>query len=209
MIENDLYSQLRYQGADLPTLKKLDATGDTVILRSFSKVAFPGLRVGWIIGPRPLIARLMAARQLADLHGDQFSQAMVLEFARSGRLAAHLAHMLDAGRERLRALMNALQLHMPEGATWSRPDGGMNVWLKLPVEIDAFDLLPRAQREGVTYMPGRHFAVSRPHNNALRLSFAGLKPEAIADGISRLASAIASEMETLDRYRREPMPALV
>jgi 2-aminoadipate transaminase len=209
LIENDIYTQLRYTGNPLPALKTLDDTGDTVTLRSFSKIAFPGLRVGWMIGPRPLIARLMEARQLADLHGDQFSQAVVLEFARSGRLEHHQAHMLETGRERLGALLAALEKYMPEGVTYSRPEGGMNLWLKLPGTIDTFDLLQQAHREGVTYIPGRHFAVSRPHNNALRLSFAGLKPEAITSGVARLARAIASEMETLDRYQREPVPALV
>jgi 2-aminoadipate transaminase len=214
LIENDIYSELRYSGTPLPTLKKLDDTGDTVLLRSFSKIAFPGLRVGWMIGPRPLIARLTEARQLADLHGDQFSQAVVLEFARSGRLARHQAHMLETGRERLNALLAALEAHMPEGVTYTRPEGGMNIWLKLPdgrggTGIDTFDLLQQAHREGVTYIPGRHFAVARPHHNALRLSFAGLKPEAITGGVARLARAIASEMETLDRHQREPVPALV
>jgi len=209
LIENDIYSQLRYAGTPLPTLKKLDETGDTVLLRSFSKIAFPGLRVGWMIGPRPLIARLMEARQLADLHGDQFSQAVVLEFARSGRLDRHLSHMLETGRERLNALLSALETYLPEGVSYSRPEGGMNVWLKLPGGVDTFDLLQHAHREGVTYTPGRHFAVSRPHHNALRLSFAGLKPEAITSGVARLARAIASELETLDRHQREPVPALV
>jgi 2-aminoadipate transaminase len=209
LIENDIYTQLRYAGSPLPTLKKLDETGDTVLLRSFSKIAFPGLRVGWMIGPRPLIARLMEARQLADLHGDQFSQAVVLEFARSGRLDRHLSHMLETGRERLNALLSALETYLPEGVSYSRPEGGMNVWLKLPGGVDTFDLLQHAHREGVTYTPGRHFAVSRPHHNALRLSFAGLKPEAITSGVERLARAIASELETLDRHQREPVPALV
>ena len=210
LIENDIYSQLRYAGEPLPTLEETRlTTGDSVILRSFSKIAFPGLRVGWMIGPRPLIARLMEARQLADLHGDQLSQALVLEFARSGRLARHLAHMLETGRERLAALLAALERCMPEGVTWSRPEGGMNVWVKLPASVDTFDLLQQAHREGVTYIPGRHFAVSRPHHNALRLSFAGLKPEAITTGVARLARAIASELETLDRNQREPVPALV
>ena len=209
LIENDIYSQLRYQGDPLPALKSLDDSGDAVILRSFSKIAFPGLRVGWMIGPRPLIARLMEARQLADLHGDQFSQAVMLQFARSGRLARHLERMLDAGRVRLFALLSALERHMPPGVTWTRPEGGMNLWVSLPPEIDAFDLLSRAQREGVTYVPGRFFSIARPHNNALRLSFAGLTPESITEGVAALARAVAAELETMDRNQREPVPALV
>ncbi len=86
VIENDIYGDLRYEGGALPTLKQLDETGDTILLRSFSKIAFPGLRVGWMIAPRPLIQRLMEAKQLTDLHTDQFSQAVLLDFARSGGL---------------------------------------------------------------------------------------------------------------------------
>ena len=209
LIENDIYSQLRYAGEPLPALKQLDPAGNTVTIRSFSKIAFPGLRVGWMIGPRPLISRLMDARQLADLHGDQFSQAVLLEFARSGRLDRHLAHMLETGRERLAALLAALEKYMPQGVTYTTPEGGMNLWLKLPGAIDTYDLLQYAHREGVAYIPGRHFTVSRPQNNALRLSFAGLKPEAITRGVERLARAIATEMETLDRNERQPVPALV
>jgi len=85
----------------------------------------------------------------------------------------------------------------------------MNLWVSLPPEIDAFDLLSRAQREGVTYVPGRFFSIARPHNNALRLSFAGLTPESITEGVAALARAVAAELETMDRNQREPVPALV
>src|SRR5579872_7061079 len=89
LIENDIYGQLRYEGEPLPTLKQMDDTGDTILLRSFSKISFPGLRVGWVIGPRPVIARMMEAKQLSDLHSDQFSQAVLLRFALSGRQEKH------------------------------------------------------------------------------------------------------------------------
>src|SRR6185312_8060160 len=100
---------LRYEGADIPSLKQLDGSEDTILLRSFSKVAFPGLRVGWAIGPRAVIARMVEAKQLSDLHSDQLSQAVLLRFAESGRLEHHRERVLRTGGERLRAALSACE----------------------------------------------------------------------------------------------------
>src|SRR5208283_5467094 len=97
VVENDSYGELRYQGEPLPALKQLDNHGGTVLLRSFSKVSFPGLRVGWVVGPKPLLDRLRQAKESADLHTDQLSQAVLLDFAQSGRLEAHRARIRQAG----------------------------------------------------------------------------------------------------------------
>ena len=97
VVENDAYGELRYSGVPLPAIKQLDHHGGTVLLRSFSKVSFPGLRVGWAVGPKPLMDRLRQAKEAADLHTDQLSQAVHLEFAESGRLEAHRARVLAAG----------------------------------------------------------------------------------------------------------------
>jgi 2-aminoadipate transaminase len=208
VIENDAYGELRYSGEPLPALKQLDEGGGTVLLRSFSKVSFPGLRVGWAVGPKPLIDRLRHAKETADLHTDQLSQAVLLEFAESGRLEAHRTRMRQAGSERLAATLEACAKYLPAGTRWTRPEGGMNVWVRLPEPLDAGELLARAQREGVAYMPGRYFAVSRLEPGALRLSFAGLTPEQIRKGLAILGRTIGAELEnTVRNY--EPSPAMV
>ncbi|MDQ2898563.1 MAG: PLP-dependent aminotransferase family protein [Acidobacteriota bacterium] len=209
IVENDIYGPLRYEGEALPTLKQMDESGRTVLLRSFSKIAFPGLRVGWVIGPRPLIARLTQAKQLCDLHTGQFSQAVLLRFAQSGRMARHQARMLQAGAERLGAVLRACEKYLPKGARFSRPQGGMNVWVTLPEPLDAAEILPRAQREGVTYLPGRFFGVARTHSNELRLSFAGLTPEQIDRGVGLLGKVFAGELEARRASDREPALAMV
>jgi 2-aminoadipate transaminase len=192
VIENDIYGPLRYTGESLPTIKQL---GGTVLVRSFSKVAFPGLRVGWIIGPKPLIAELTEARQWCDLHTDQLSQAVLLRFAESGRLAEHADRARKLGRERLEAALSACERHLPAGTSFTRPEGGMSIWVRLPEPLDAIELLPRAQREGVSYVPGKHFAVG-PHDvRTLRLSFGGLPPPLIETGIARLGRLCAEELE--------------
>ncbi len=176
VIENDIYGPLAYEGEPIPAIKHLDETGETVLLRSFSKVAFPGLRVGWVIAPRPLIEKLTETKQWSDLHTDQLSQAVLLRFAESGRLEEHRERMLIAGRERLRAALEACAAFLPSGAKFTRPRGGMSLWIELPATLDAAELLPRAEREGVNYLPGKFFAVSRPQPNGLRISFAGMTP---------------------------------
>ena len=195
VIENDIYGALRYEGEAVAAIKQLDESGGVILLRSFSKVAFPGLRVGWVIAPRPLIERLTEAKQWSDLHTDQLSQAVLLRFAESGRLEEHRQRMLVAGRERLQAAMEACGAYLPAGARFTRPRGGMNLWVELPAGLDASEVLPRAEREGVAYLPGRFFAVSRAQTNALRISFAGMAPEEIRSGIAVLGRIFRQELE--------------
>lgn len=213
VVENDLYGALRYEGADLPTIKHFDGNGRVLLVRSFSKVAFPGLRVGWVVGPRPLIARLTEVKQTCDLHTDQLAQALLLRFAESGRLARHVERMRAAGRERLRTVLAACEKHLPAGTTFTRPEGGMNLWVRLPEPLDSVALLAAAQQAGVTYLPGRNFALSgaeqaeRP--GALRLSFAGLEPEAIRRGVALLGGVAAREWGRQMAGQVEPASAVV
>jgi DNA-binding transcriptional MocR family regulator len=209
IVENDIYGPLCYEGDPIAPIKHLDDSGHTVLLRSFSKLAFPGLRVGWIIAPRALMEKLTEAKQLSDLHTDQLSQAVLLRFAESERLENHRKLMLTAGRERLRAALGACEKYLPDGASFTRPRGGMNLWVRLPQRLDASELLPRAEREGVTYIPGRFFAVSRVEPFALRLSFAGLAPDRIKSGITTLGRIFQEELDRTRSQSRAELPAMV
>jgi len=208
VIENDAYGDLRYQGEPVAALKQLDEHGGTILLRSFSKVSFPGLRVGWVIGPKPLVDRLRQAKASSDLHTDQLSQAVLLDFAQSGRLETHRARVIQAGAERLAATLDSCQRHFPSGTRWTQPQGGMNLWVRLPEPLDAGELLSRAQKQGVAYLPGRYFAVSRLEPGALRLSFAGLEPEQIRRGLAILGKIVTEELAAASE-RVEPSSALV
>jgi len=210
VIENDLYGELRYQGTEVPTMKWLDESGGSILLGSFSKIAFPGLRVGWAIGPRHFMARLTEAKEASDLHSDQLSQAVVLRFAESGRLAAHRGKMLTAGLLRLQATLNACEKELPAGSLFTKPEGGMNVWVELPKPLDASELATRAERENVSFLPGRYFAVTAPQVHGLRLSFAGLTPEDIRHGMSILGLIFRTEhLRAQQKQKGEPAPALV
>jgi 2-aminoadipate transaminase len=182
IVENGIYADLRYSGTPLQPVR---AFGREAVLQlgSFSKLAFPGLRVGWVLGPRPVIARLTQIRHWCDLHSDQLSQAVLLRFAQSGRLERHRKKMLHHGGRRLRAMLDACASHLPRGSRWTRPEGGMSLWVELPGSVDTAVALEDAQRAGVTYLPGRTFAVEQPATNALRLSFAGEPPARIEEGL--------------------------
>jgi len=182
IIENGIYADLRYSGTPLQPVR---AFGREAVLQlgSFSKLAFPGLRVGWVLGPRTVIARLTQIRQWCDLHSDQLSQAVLLRFAQSGRLQRHREKMLQHGALRLGAMLAACASHLPQGSRWTRPEGGMSLWVELAGAVDSALALEDAQRAGVSYLPGRTFAVDRPATSALRLSFAGEPPARIEEGL--------------------------
>lgn len=210
VIENDIYGELRYQGEDIPALKALDNSGSVVQIKSFSKIAFPGLRVGWILGSHFLVERLAELKQSTDLHSDQLSQAVLLRFSESGRLERHRRRMVEAGRARLHAVLDACERHLPAGSHWTRPQGGMNLWARLPEPLDAGELLEDALREGVAYLPGRFFAVGRHDPGAFRLSFAGLSPAMIEKGLQILGGVFHKGRERSRAARRESAaPAIV
>jgi 2-aminoadipate transaminase len=210
LVENNIYGDLRYEGQPVPSIKQLDASGGTVLLRSFSKIAFPGLRVGWVIAPRAVIARLAETKQWCDLHTDQLSQAILLRFAISGRLEAHARKVRAAGAERLRAVLAACEKHLPAGTHFTRPSGGMSLWVKLPEPLDASELLSRAEQEKVTYLPGRYFSVAQLEPGTLRLSFGGLSPVQIETGLAALGRVFTEELARVRKANHfEAAPAMV
>lgn len=207
LIENDIYSDLAYSSNEVPPrLKQLDA--NVILMGSFSKIAFPGMRVGWILAPRPVITRLTELKQLADLHTDHLSQAFLLRFAESGKLAAHQAKVVAAGKENIRALDEACRRYLRD-CIWRLPAGGMNLWVELPAGLDSVSLRGLAQQAGIDYLPGRYFSISRSLDSGLRLSFAGLEPDEIRRGIEILGSLVRQASESRNSRAAQPALALV
>ena len=210
LIENDIYTELRYRGSALPRLRTLDESGNTILLGSYSKISFPGLRVGWAIARRAVIARLAEAKQISDLHSDQLSQAVLLRFAESGELDRHLEKTRLAGAQRLEAVLQGCARDLPKYTTFTRPEGGMNLWVELPAPLLADELLRRVQQRGVDFLPGRHFSSRVAHARALRLSFGGLSPDQITRGIRIIGDTAAEELSSVTaRGSLEPAGALV
>ena len=210
VIENDIYSDLRYRGQNLPTLKELDENGQTMLLRSYSKVSFPGLRVGWIIGPRAAIARLVEIKQICDLHSDQLSQAVLLRFAESGELQRHLDRTRRAGLEKLQATLDACGRFLPRGTRFARPDGGMNLWIELPAPLISDKVLALAEERGMSFLPGNYFSENARHERGLRISFGGLSVDQIWRGIKILGDIATEELAASSGpVSFEPAAALV
>ncbi|MEP7364923.1 MAG: PLP-dependent aminotransferase family protein [Acidobacteriota bacterium] len=207
LVEIAIYRGLRYYGDDLPSLRSLDSTRTVIHIGSFSKIAFPGLRVGWICATREHIERLAEAKQWSDLHTDHFSQYILHEFARTGGLAEHRRLMLEAGRQRLSAAVTALE-SIPEIAHFTRPQGGMSLWVTLRQGIDAERVLD-ATAGRVSFLPGSAFAVSRRYPSSFRLSFAGLRPAAISQGIEIIGEAARRAAASAPERYASPHMAIV
>ena len=198
LIEDAAYEALRYEGAALPSLMALDAApggvdgGRVLYCGTFSKTVVPGLRLGWIVAPGPVIRRLVLIKQAGDLHSPALSQ-MVMHAVVQEVLPAHLEPIRAAYRQRRDAMLDALAAEMPEGVDWTRPEGGMFLWLTLPAGIDAAALLKRAIAEArVAFVPGRAFYADGSGANTLRLNFSRTDETRIGDGVARLARLIAS-----------------
>lgn len=201
VVEDYIYARLRVSGQPIPSLKALDRAGLVIQIDSLSKLAFPGLRVGWCVTPEAVAERLRLAKQAADLHTSQLAQAAAAEFLRRGMLARHMERMRDVYRKRLHAALEALDRSMPEGVQWSAPEGGMCVWVTLPPGLDAVELLVRARERGVLFAPGRLFYLDHAQPNTLRLGFSELNERRIARGVSLLGQ-IVREQTRRSRTRR-------
>jgi 2-aminoadipate transaminase len=194
VVEDDIYGALRFEGRPLPSLKSLDRNGLVVHLSSFSKVGFPGLRVGWVAGSRPLIERLCLAKQQADLHTNLLGQAVLEELGRRGFLEKILRKARTAYAEKLAALRAAAERHFPDGVECFYPEGGMSVWVTLPEGMNSLDLLAKARERGVIFAPSRYFYFQDAEDCALRLCFASLTTGEISRGIEILADVLREKI---------------
>ncbi len=201
IVEDDIYRELRYDGPDVPPLKALDEHGLVIYISSFSKVGFPGLRVGWIAAPRIVIDHLNRAKQRSDLHASLLAQAAIHEFAKRGLLAKHIKRVKRAYAQRRDAMLESLEKHFPDEARWNRPEGGMSVWVRLPDSLNSNQLLLQAVEDGVTFISGDHFYASSPQQNMMRLSFTMAGPQSIEEAVKRLGSLMKSRLIEVKKQR--------
>lgn len=201
VIEDSAYQGLRYDGEAVPPLLALDIARQggieatrTIYCGTFSKTLAPGLRLGWVCAASPVIAKLVLMKQAADLHTPTINQVAMDHVAR-GAFEAQIAKLQAVYRDRRDNILRALGRYMPEGVAWTKPEGGMFIWVTLPEGIDGTDLLARAvETERVAFVPGQAFHADRSGANTIRLSFS-LATEAHAEeGIRRLGALIRRVM---------------
>lgn len=159
-------------------------------MSSFSKTLSPGLRVGVILAPDAIMEKLVFAKQVADLHTSVLTQRIVHEFLRRDWLDPHIGRIVDAYRKRRDAMFAAMKEHFPSGVSWSRPEGGIFLWVSLPKGMDADAMLEAALAEKVMYVPGSCYYADGGGDNALRLNFSAYTEDRIHTGIERLARVI-------------------
>jgi DNA-binding transcriptional MocR family regulator len=194
ILEDDFDGDLIYEGEHLPPLKGLPEGRDVLYTGTFSKMLFPGARLGWIVAPPVALERLAAAKRTADVSTSLLLQAAMVQLARGRTLARHAERVRGEYRRRRDALLLALEKEMPQGVTWTRPAGGFSLVVRLPPQVDALSLLPAAAARGVLYTAGRVFSLSGD-TRMLRLSFGNLRSDAIAEGVRRLAAALKDELK--------------
>ncbi|WP_417240672.1 PLP-dependent aminotransferase family protein [Celeribacter halophilus] len=200
VIEDAAYQELRYRGEEIKPILALEIEekGDidacrTIYLGSFSKTLAPGLRVGWAVAAKPVISQLVLTKQAADLQTATINQIAVSEVAH-GVFDAHVAKLREVYGARLQAMLAALERHMPEGIAWTKPDGGMFVWVTLPRDMDGAELLKEALKANVAFVPGGAFYADGSNTNTLRLNFSMSAASKIEEGIARLGQVIRNQM---------------
>ncbi len=207
ILEDDPYGALRFAGEPLPPLVAIDMAhfpenaesgsyvrGDVVYLSTFSKMLAPGMRVAWAVCPPKIAQQFVMAKQGADLHTNALAQTMAYEFMRRGWLPDQVQRIRDTYRERSGAMCEAIETYLPESVRYTRPEGGLFLWVTLPSGADSTALLKEATKHKVAFIPGAPFYANGGGENTLRLSFAGVPPDVIREGIKRLGKAMRKHL---------------
>jgi 2-aminoadipate transaminase len=195
VLEDNPYGLLRYEGDALPPLYALDGGVYVMYLGTFSKILSPGIRLGWVSAPPPVLDKINVGKQGADLCTSTLSQLMVQAYFERGDWRDYVGSLTEVYRPRRDAMLDALEEFFPPHAVWNRPKGGMFVWVTLPDFIDTTDLLARALRDNVAFVPGAGAFLDGRGHNSMRLNFSASGEERIREGIRRIGKVITEQME--------------
>ena len=194
VLEDNPYGLLRYEGDPLPTLHSLDGGRYVIYLGTFSKILSAGLRLGWAAAPRPILEKLNLGKQGADLCSSSLTQHFVAAYFAQRDWRAYLDKLRLLYRRRRDVMLEALEEHLPAEATWTRPQGGLFIWAALPDYIDTTDLLARALREHVAFVPGRAAYLDGRGGSEMRLNFSGVGDDEIREGVRRIGKVVSEQV---------------
>jgi 2-aminoadipate transaminase len=208
ILEDNPYGLLRFEGTPLPTLRSLDGGEFVISLGTFSKILSPGLRLGWAVAPHPVLAKMNIGKAASDLNSSSLTQLFVATFFRDGDWRGYLEKQCALYRARRDVMLEALEAHFPPTATWTRPEGGLFVWVTLPDGLDTTDLLAKALSHDVAFVPGRAAYLDGRGGASLRLNFSGVGDDDIREGVRRIGLVVREQIELLDRLTgRRPAEA--
>jgi 2-aminoadipate transaminase len=195
VVEDNPYGLLRYGGEPMPPLYQLDGGDFVIYIGTFSKILSPGIRLGWAVAPPPVMEKIVLGKQAADLCTSTLTQYFVREYFAEGRWREYVESLVEIYRARRDTMLAALRDHFPPEATWTHPEGGLFIWATLPEFIDTGDLLARALREDVAFVPGQAAYVDERGRSSMRLNFSGSDDAEIAEGVRRIGKVIAQQVE--------------
>jgi 2-aminoadipate transaminase len=210
IVEDNPYGLLRFDGEPQPTLYSLDGGDYVLYLGTLSKILSPGIRIGWVAAPPPVLEKIGLGKQAADLCTSTLAQYFVREYFGEGRWREYIADLVEIYRARRDAMLDALERHFPERSVWTSPEGGLFLWATLPDYIDTTDLLAKALRENVAFVPGRSAYVDGRGGSSMRLNFSASDEEVLREGIRRIGAVVSEQMalyETITgEHRTVPEP---
>jgi 2-aminoadipate transaminase len=196
LVEDNPYGLLRFGGEPLPPLYQLDGGDFVIYVGTFSKILSPGIRLGWAVAPPPVMEKIVLGKQASDLCTSTLTQHFVREYFSEGRWREYITSLIEIYRGRRDTMVAALHEHFPAQATWTEPEGGLFIWATLPEYIDTGDLLAKALREDVAFVPGQAAYVDEGRGrSSMRLNFSGVGDEEIREGVRRIGKAIAEQVE--------------
>jgi 2-aminoadipate transaminase len=195
VVEDNPYGLLRYDGEALPPLYQLDGGDFVIYLGTFSKILSPGIRLGWVVAPPPVLEKIVLGKGAADLCTSTLTQFFVREYFAEGGWKRYVEELVVLYKQRRDVMIEALEEHFPAAATWTEPDGGLFIWATLPDYIDTGDLLAKALRSNVAFVPGQAAYVDGRGVNSMRLNFSGVNEDEIREGIRRIGRVIGEQVD--------------
>jgi 2-aminoadipate transaminase len=195
VLEDNPYGLLRYEGAAPAPLHALDGGLYVMYLGTFSKILSPGIRLGWVVAPPPVLEKINLGKQGADLCTSTLSQLMTQAWFQDGRWESYVDSLTELYRARRDTMLDALADHFPAQAEWTHPSGGLFIWVTLPDFIDTTDLLARALRDNVAFVPGEAAFLDGRGRSAMRLNFSGSDEESIREGVRRIGEVVSEQVE--------------
>jgi 2-aminoadipate transaminase len=207
VVEDNPYGLLRYEGEPEEPLYRLDGGDYVIYVGTFSKILSPGIRLGWLCAPPPVMEKVVLGKQASDLCTSTLTQYFVREYFREGRWRDYVSDVTEIYRGRRDAMLDALERHFPPQASWTHPQGGLFVWATLPDYIDTGDLLAKALRRNVAFVPGVAAFTDGRGSSSMRLNFSGVGEQEIREGIARIGEVVAEQVRLYETLTSETTAA--
>ncbi|MBT2675322.1 PLP-dependent aminotransferase family protein [Streptomyces sp. ISL-14] len=195
VVEDNPYGAVRFAGEALPPMKHFDTECRVIYISTFSKIFTPGLRLGWICADKPFIDKYVSFKQIADLHTDSFAQRITAKYMELYDIEEHINKIKAVYKERCTAMLTCIEEFFPENITYSKPEGGLFIWIELPEPVDSRKIFAECLKNNVAFVPGTPFFPNGTKNNTLRLNYSNMPKDKIFEGMKRIGEVVRHELE--------------